>query len=254
MARLSIADLLARRASRAPQDAAALAQALARELNRARSSADPAASSDDAAAAAAALWRAASDLRRQRAEGVRIGSSRSDRRRQHPPATELRRSIRRLEQQLFAARQESARRVEQRRRRVIVAGCVALGCTLALFGTAMWRTEYRQTPPAEVVANDTIELERGITPQPVGRIEPIATAPKRARSEHLPDVATTPLLPTRATPAAPAAEHPRRTVRVRREHGSRRVRSTTTRKHTTPTHPAPSFAGGTRSITWAAGR
>jgi hypothetical protein len=153
-------------------------------------------SSDDPAALATVYWRAASAMRRR----AHADPARPERRRQHPPATELRRYIRHLEQQLFAERVRAlrARWIRRRARRIVwLAWIVVAGACTVVAATSLTWTSRPQAPPSVSEA---------------ARVEPVAAA----------DVASPPV--TRAAAVRHATPHHRR-IAIRLHERPRRAPS-----------------------------
>ena len=187
-------------------------------------------SSDDPAVLATVYWRAASAMRRR----ARTNPVRPERRRQHPPATELRRYIRRLEQQLFTERVRAlrARWIQRRARRIAwLAWLFAAGaCTLVAATALAWTYHLQPQPSFHESA----------------RAEPVAAV----------DAASPPVTPTTAVRHA-TPHHSR--VATRPHEALRRapaVRRAVARSAKTPATPAarrnraPFVPWGTRSAPW----
>lgn len=191
-------------------------------------------SSDDPAVLATVYWRAASAMRRRpRADAVR-----PERRRQHPPATELRRYIRHLEQQLFTERVRAlrARWIQRRARRTAwVAWIVAAGaCTLVAATALAWT--YRPQPLPSFYES--------------ARVDPVTAV----------DVALPPVTRTTATVRHAIAGHAR--LPTRRHAGTRHAPSVPPAVVRTAERPAPPpprrytatiVPWGTRSAPWSVG-
>lgn len=132
-------------------------------------------SSDDPAVLAAVYWRAASAIRRRpRADEVR-----TERRRQHPPATDLRRHIRHLEQQLFTERVRALRGrwIQRRARRMAwIAWLSAAACTLVVATTLAWT--YRTQPLHSLAESASVEpiAEVNVATPPASPDTPVRSA------------------------------------------------------------------------------
>jgi hypothetical protein len=183
------------------------------------------AAGDDPAVLAVLFWRAAS--------AVRYRPARQDRRHTHPPATELRRAIRHLEQQLFRARERLDRTEARpfRRRRFSSVVWIAAGVAVAFFAASVMLP----TTPSTVVLPRADAFATAAGMRHVAVVSDIT-------GDHI-DTTTAPKPRMRAgTPTAAAAG-------VQRQAAQPRLTAASWRR--TQRRGAAIFAGGTRSIPWA---